>query len=95
MQSPTHIDKPASAPNDKIPSFRLIAEQLSGVRNLINQQLTSQANAGDINGLLEHISSRSGKMIRPGLVLLAGRYCGEISDKHIIYLFCMFSHIFQ
>ncbi|MFC1604433.1 polyprenyl synthetase family protein [Planctomycetota bacterium] len=83
MQSPTHIDKPASAPNGKVASFRLIAEQLSSVRNLINQQLTSQANAGDINKLLEHISSRSGKMIRPGLVLLAGCCFGEISDKHI------------
>ncbi len=83
MQSPTHTDSPASAPHVKVPAFRSIAEQLSRVRNLINQQLTSHTKAGDINGLLEHISNRSGKMIRPGLVLLAGRCCGKITEKHI------------
>jgi octaprenyl-diphosphate synthase len=83
MQSPTHTDTPASAPDGKVPAFRLIADQLSRVRNLINQQLTPHAKAGDINGLLEQISSRSGKMIRPGLVLLAGHCCGKITDKHI------------
>jgi len=83
MQSPTHTDTPASAPHGKVPAFRLIAEQLSRVRNLIKQQLTPHAKARDINGLLEHISSRSGKMIRPGLVLLAGRCCGKITEKHI------------
>ena len=83
MQSPTHTDTPASAPHSKVPAFRPIADQLSRVRNLINQQLTSHAKAGDINGLLEQISSHSGKMIRPGLVLLAGRCYGKITDKHI------------
>ena len=83
MQSPTHTDIPASAPQDKVPAFRLIGEQLSRVRDLINGQLVVPAKAGEINGLLEHISSRSGKMIRPGLVLLAGRCCGKITDKHI------------
>jgi octaprenyl-diphosphate synthase len=83
MQSPSHTDTPASAPQVKVPAFRPIAEELSRVRNLINQQLTLHANDGDINGLLEQISRRSGKMIRPGLVLLAGRYHGRITDKHI------------
>lgn len=83
MQSPTHTDTPASAPHDKVPAFRLIADQLSRVRNLINQQLTSHAKTEDINELLEHINSRSGKMVRPGLVLLAGRCYGKITDKHI------------
>ena len=83
MQSPTHTDTPASALYGKVPAFRLIAEPLSRVRNLINQQLTSHAKTGDINGLLERINRRSGKMIRPGLVLLAGRCCGKITDKHI------------
>jgi octaprenyl-diphosphate synthase len=82
MQPPTNIDMPASAPQAKIPAFRPIAEELNKVRNLIYQQLTSH-NVGDINGLLEQINSRSGKMIRPGLVLLAGRCYGKITDKHI------------
>jgi octaprenyl-diphosphate synthase len=83
MQPPTNIDTPASNPQVKVPAFRPVAEQLNKVRNLIYQQLTSHVNVGDINGLFEQISSRSGKMIRPGLVLLAGRCCGKITDKHI------------
>jgi len=83
MQPPTNTDTPASTPHVKVPAFRSITEQLSRVRNLINKQLTSHVKAGDNNGLLEQISGRSGKMIRPGLVLLAGRCYGEISDKHI------------
>ena len=83
MQSPTHTDISASTPDGKVPAFRLIAEQLSRVRELIKQQLSASAKPGDIGGLLKHISSRSGKMIRPGLVLLAGRCCGKITDTHI------------
>ncbi|MHC4322817.1 MAG: polyprenyl synthetase family protein [Planctomycetota bacterium] len=83
MPSPTHTDTPAFAPHDKVPAFRSIAGELIRVRDLISQQLYSHANPGDINGLLEHVSSRSGKMIRPGLVLLAGRCFDKITDKHI------------
>jgi octaprenyl-diphosphate synthase len=83
MQSPTNTDTSASTQQVKVPAFRPIAEQLSKVRELICQQLTSHVKVGDINGLLEQINSRSGKMIRPGLVLLSGRCCGKITDKHI------------
>jgi octaprenyl-diphosphate synthase len=83
MQSPTNTDISALAPHSGVPGFRLIADQLSVVRDLIKQQLTASAGTGDIGGLLEHISNRSGKMIRPGLVLLAGRCCGKITDEHI------------
>lgn len=83
MQSPTHTDIPASVPHSTIPAFHMIAEELSRVRELIKQQLTASARSGDISGLLEHIGNRSGKMIRPGLVLLAGRCCGKITDEHI------------
>jgi len=74
---------PASIQQVKVPAFRPVADQLNKVRNRIYQQLTSHANVGDINGLLEQINSRSGKMIRPGLILLSGRCCGKITDKHI------------
>ena len=33
--------------------------------------------------MLEYINSRSGKMIRPALVLLSGLCCGKITDRHI------------
>ena len=78
-----HTDRPASVPQSRIPAFRLIDSQLSRVKALINEQLTSPAGAGDVNRLLKHVRGRSGKMIRPGLVLLAGGCCGKITDEHI------------
>ena len=83
MQLPAHTDRPASVPQSRIPAFRLIDSQLSRVKELINEQLTSPAGAGDVNRLLKHVRGRSGKMIRPGLVLLAGGCCGKITDEHI------------
>lgn len=83
MQSPTHTDIPASTPHNNIPAFSLIAEELSSVRDLLKKQLTVTTEPGGISGLLEHISNRSGKMVRPGLVILAGRCCGKIKDEHI------------
>ncbi len=83
MQLPTHTDRPASVPRSRIPAFRLIDSQLSRVKGLINEQLTSPAEVCDVNRLLKHVRGRSGKMIRPGLVLLAGGCCGKITDEHI------------
>lgn len=83
MQSPLDTDIPATSLQVKVPAFEPIAEQLNEVRNLINKQLISHSRAGAINGLLKQINKHSGKMIRPGLVLLAGRCCGKITDKHI------------
>jgi len=95
----THTDITGSIPRSGVPAFRLIDDQLSRVKELIDEQLTVTAAAPDsaagvnssagkqwvedINQLLEYVSSRSGKMIRPGLVLLAGRCCGKITDEHI------------
>jgi len=83
MQLPAHTDRSASVPHSRIRAFRLIDSQLSRVKALINEQLTGFAEAGNINRLLEHLRVRSGKMIRPGLVLLAGRCCGKITNEHI------------
>ncbi len=79
-----------------IAAFRLVADELGRVRELINEQLTAPApafaglnsslrkhRAGDVSRLVEHLSVRSGKMIRPGLVLLAGGCFGKITDQHI------------
>jgi len=83
MQLPTHTDRPASVPYSRVPAFRLIDSQLRRVKGLINEQLTFPAEAGDVNRLLKHVRDHSGKMIRPGLVLLAGGCCGKITDEHI------------
>ena len=79
----THADKTTRIPQTVVPGFRLIEDQLEQVKNLINQQLTISAKTADINRLLEHLKNHRGKMIRPGLVLLAGRSVGKVTDKHI------------
>jgi len=96
MQLPVHTDISAYASHGKVPTFRLIYDQLNRVSELINEQLTAPAPAcaglksasrhrrtENVSRLLEYVSRRSGKMVRPGLVLLAGSCCGKINDEHI------------
>ena len=83
MQLPAHTDISDSAPRSKMLPFGLIGEPLNRVKALINEQLTAPPRAGNINRLLKYVRGRTGKMIRPGLVLLAGRCCGHITDEHI------------
>ncbi len=96
MQLPAHIDIPTSAPPPEFAAFKLVADDLRRVRTLINEQLTAAAPAlpgldslghkhrtAEVGRLLEYVGVRSGKMIRPGLLLLAGRCFGEITDRHI------------
>jgi octaprenyl-diphosphate synthase len=95
MPVPEPIDISAFTSYNDFPAFKLVAEPLNQVRRLIYEQLTAPcpAIAGlnsfprerskDVNRLLEYINNRSGKMIRPGLVLLAGLCCGKITDEHI------------
>jgi len=75
----THTDITGSIPYSPVPAFGLIDDQLSQVKELINEQLTASAKAEDINRLLEYVSGRSGKMIRPGLVLLSYRVVRDAS----------------
>lgn len=96
MPIPEPIDISALTPGNDLPAFRLVAGPLNQVRRLIYRQLTAPsptiAGLGSspckrrpeaVNHLLEYISSRSGKMIRPGLVLLSGLCCGKITDEHV------------
>jgi len=88
----THTDISGSIPRSGVPAFGLIDDELSQVKELINEQLTASAPASagvnsspqkrgaeDINRLLEYVSGRSGKMIRPGLVLLSYRVVRDAS----------------
>jgi len=52
---------------------------LGQVRELLDEQLTVPAKAGDIKPLLERVSTHSGKMLRPGLVLLSYRVVRDAS----------------
>ncbi len=81
MSSPTNISDGIS--QSLLPAFRLVENHLSRVRKLIDEQMTGPVEAGDINKLLQDVRYRSSEMIRPGLVLLAGKYCGKITEEHI------------
>ena len=83
MQLPAHRDISGQGAGGAVPVFALVEHHLDEVRELIAQQLSVTATDGDIHELLKHVNVQNGKMIRPGLLLLAGACCGEITDKHI------------
>ncbi len=58
-----------------------IAPQLAAVERRFGQELTSDLPC--VNALVKHVSRFRGKMLRPTLLLLAGRACGELTDAHV------------
>ncbi len=61
-----------------------IATELQRVSERFSEELSS--NLRCVNSLVRHVSRFRGKMLRPCLVLLAGKACsphGELSDAHI------------
>jgi len=80
MQLPAHANMQSGV---SVSSFRLIKDELEQVRKLINEQMLCCADKTGARRLVEHLNSSSGKMIRPGLVLLAGMAVGKVTDKHI------------
>ncbi len=72
-----------SIKQSEAPDFKLINGQLRKVKKLVNEQLAASAKTRIANQLLEYVNTSSGKMIRPGLVLLTGSAIGKITDEHI------------
>jgi octaprenyl-diphosphate synthase len=58
-----------------------IADGLSTVRECICEQLVTSDEG--INAMLDHIGLRSGKMLRPALVLMVGEACGNVTETHV------------
>jgi octaprenyl-diphosphate synthase len=83
MQLPTHTDIPGGLPPSGVAAFRFINDELGQVKKLINEQLLCCPDEIGVVRLVEHLNGCGGKMIRPGLVLLAGGAVGKITDKHI------------
>ena len=91
MESSSYIEHPlrlrAGTSNDirpnEVPAFKLINGQLRKVKKLIKEQLSISEKTGIINQLLKYMNTCSGKMLRPGLVLLAGSAVNEITDEHL------------
>jgi octaprenyl-diphosphate synthase len=83
MQLPAHTDISGSLPPSGVAAFRLINDELGQVKELINEQLLCRPDEIGVVRLVEHLNGCGGKMIRPGLVLLAGGAVGKITYKHI------------
>lgn len=59
-----------------------IAPQLREVDRLFNEELQSDLRC--VNTLVKHVSRFRGKMLRPCLVLLAGKAVGTLTDAHVV-----------
>ena len=68
-------------PTDTSDAFKLVDSYLQQVKESIYGHL-AQVN-DTVGRLLKNFDICSGKMIRPAMVLLAGRCCGQVTDKHI------------
>ena len=61
-------------------TFAVISDELELVKGCIRRQLVSPDS--QTNELLDHVISSNGKMIRPVLVCLSGRSCGQTNNSH-------------
>jgi octaprenyl-diphosphate synthase len=59
-----------------------IKKELAAVEQLFTEELSSDLSC--INNLVKHVSRFRGKMLRPTLVLLAGKACGQLTDAHTV-----------
>ncbi len=83
LESPIEMNATENTPWQGIPSFRSLDVDLKRVAERIRLALSGPPWAGEIAPVLDHFTARSGKMIRPALVLLAGRAVGTTTEKHI------------
>src|SRR4051812_14996905 len=59
-----------------------IKKELAAVEQLFTDELATDLTC--VNNLVRHVSRFRGKMLRPTLVLLAGKACGELTDAHTV-----------
>ena len=58
-----------------------IGPQMAEVDRFFTEELKSDLKC--VNALVKHVSRFRGKMLRPSLVLLWGKACGELTDAHV------------
>jgi octaprenyl-diphosphate synthase len=83
MQLPAHTDTSDVFQWGGISAFQLINDELDRVKESISQQLALAKGDESISRLVVHLNTCGGKMIRPALLLLAGKAVGKIADEHI------------
>jgi octaprenyl-diphosphate synthase len=59
-----------------------VKPQLDAVEKMFARELTSGVSC--VNSLVKHVGRFRGKMLRPMLVLLAGKASGKLEDAHIV-----------
>ncbi len=77
------MNMPKNIPGKGIPSFRRIDVPLRQVRRAIGESLQTRGARAELTSFFDHLQAGSGKMLRPGLVLLAGECFGTLTDAHI------------
>ncbi len=83
MKQPVKTQQGGSSALKVIVPFEIIKAELAEVNALIKGQLASCPYRRGVDELLQYITGQSGKMLRPGMVLLSGKCCGQITDEHI------------
>lgn len=74
---------PGNAPGREILPLRGIDAALGQVRDLIHRSLEVGGAERDLASFFSHLRTGSGKMLRPGMVLLAGECCGPLTQAHL------------
>ena len=84
MRLPARSHMSSNLRSGGISAFKVISDEMGQVGKLIESQLAGCPDQPGLRGLLGYLGNCRGKMIRPGLVLLAGAGCGEITGTHIL-----------
>ena len=58
-----------------------VADELAAVRRCMAEQLTASDRA--VDEMLAYVAARTGKMLRPAMMLLVARSCGNLNETHI------------
>jgi octaprenyl-diphosphate synthase len=83
MDSPLIMQVPENMPGKEIPPFRRIEASLRQVSDWIHKSLATHSPERPLVSLIDHLKACSGKMLRPGMVLLAGECFGPLGEQHI------------
>jgi len=83
MQLPADTDTASVFSLGRVPAFELIENELGRVSKLIDEQVTFRPDKPEVARLVKDFISTKGKMLRPGLLLLAGKCSGRITNTHV------------
>ena len=83
MDTPLATHVPENAPWEEIPPFRRIDAALRRVSSLIHQSLAAHGAPQDLASFVGQLWAGGGKMLRPGMLLLAGECFGPLTEQHV------------